>query len=86
MRFLTELPVPKVAPWLSENFENESVIVQGAVDVCFLESDGIVILDFKTDRVEDLNVLKDTYSEQLNIYAKACEKIFEKDAGYCQQG
>ena len=78
MRFLTELPVLKIAPWLSEKFEDEKIIVQGAVDVCFEEADGIVILDFKTDRVEDLNVLKDTYAEQLSIYANACEKIFKK--------
>ena len=78
MRFLTELPVQKIAPWLDSKFNNEKVIVQGAVDVCFEEDDGIVILDFKTDRVEELNILAETYAEQLNIYAKACEKIFEK--------
>ncbi len=77
MRFLTELPVKKIAPWLDEKFMNENIIVQGAVDVCFLEVDGIVVLDFKTDRVEDVSILADAYGEQLNIYAKACEKIFE---------
>ncbi len=78
MRFLTELPVQKIAPKLDEKFRNEKIIVQGAVDVCFAEEDGIVILDFKTDRVEDINILADTYGEQLSIYAKACQKIYKK--------
>lgn len=78
MRFLTEMSASKIKPDLSENLKDESVIVQGAVDVCFIEDDGIVILDFKTDRVDDISVLKETYGEQLSIYAVACEKIFSK--------
>ena len=78
MRFLTEMPAVKIKPDLSENLKEETVIVQGAVDVCFIEDDGMVILDFKTDRVNDISVLKETYGEQLSIYAFACEKIFGK--------
>ena len=78
MRFLTELSVSKIAPHIQEKFCDEKVIVQGAVDVCFEEEDGIVILDFKTDRVEDISLLAETYGEQLNIYANACQKIYEK--------
>ncbi len=76
MRFLTEISACEIDKNLDRAFENELVVVQGAVDVCFAEPDGIVILDFKTDRVEDPLVLADTYGEQLNIYALACEKIF----------
>ncbi|MBQ3052891.1 MAG: helicase-exonuclease AddAB subunit AddA [Clostridia bacterium] len=78
MRFLTELPANEIKPDLSLKFSNENIIVQGAVDVCFVESDSIVILDFKTDRVSDEKALKDAYGQQLDIYAKACEKIFER--------
>ena len=76
MRFLTEIPVSRVAPQLADRFKDEKIIVQGAVDVCFIEDDGIVILDFKTDRTDSMESLKDAYSEQLNIYAEACAKIF----------
>ena len=78
MRFLTELPVSRVAPDLKEKFKDENIIVQGAVDVCFVEEDGVVILDFKTDRTDNPNDLARKYGEQLKIYAAACEKIFEK--------
>ncbi len=78
MRFLTEIKAPKIAPHLDSRFDNENVIVQGAVDICFVEDDGVVILDFKTDFVEEIEELAETYGEQLNIYALACEKIFNK--------
>lgn len=78
MKFLTEVSVNRVAPNIDEKFYDEKIIIQGAVDVCFEEDDGIVILDFKTDRTNDINSLVTAYSEQLNIYAAAAEKIFEK--------
>lgn len=78
MRFLTEVPATKIDNTLESRFNNENVIIQGAVDVCFIEDDEVVILDFKTDRVDDITELKEAYSEQLSIYALACEKIFGK--------
>ncbi len=78
MRFLTELSAKLVDSNLDESFKDEEIIIQGAVDVCFEEADGIVILDFKTDRTDNLEDLKETYGQQLRIYALACEKIFKK--------
>ena len=77
MRFITEIASTELDNTLPDRFKNEKIIVQGAVDVCFVEDDGLVVLDFKTDRVTDINDLAKTYAEQLNIYAIACEKIFE---------
>jgi len=76
MRFLTELPAKRIAPQLSDRYDEEKIIVQGAVDVCFVEEDGVVVLDFKTDRVNEPEALIEAYGEQLSIYALACEKIF----------
>ncbi len=78
MRFITELPAIIAEPKLPDNLKNEKITVQGAVDVCFVEEDGVVILDFKTDRTDNPEDLKNAYAEQLNIYALACEKIFQK--------
>lgn len=76
MRFLTELPAKKIAPELSADLSEETVVVQGAVDLCFMEEDGLVVLDFKTDRVEEESQLVAAYGEQLSLYTTACEKIF----------
>ncbi len=76
MRFLTEMPAKSLDNTLSDVADEVQIVVQGAVDLCFVEDDGICVLDFKTDGVEDINALADTYGEQLRIYASACEKIF----------
>ncbi len=73
MRFLTEVPVNTVYPEINAEAE---VIIQGEVDLCFVENGGVVVLDFKTDRVKDISELSSRYSKQLDIYAAACEKIF----------
>ena len=78
LRFMTEIPASHVDDTLEGALRDEKIIVQGSVDLCFIEDDGIVVLDFKTDRVADIKELSVCYSEQLDIYAKACEKIFGK--------
>lgn len=77
MRFLTEVPATMIDKTLDERFSNELVIIQGAVDACIIEDDGIIILDFKTDRVGEPNALTEAYGMQLSIYALAAEKIFK---------
>ncbi len=78
MRFLTGIPASHIDKTIDINLDNADIIVQGAVDLCFEEDGNIVILDFKTDRVNDLSELVDCYGEQLEIYSTAAEKIFEK--------
>ena len=75
MRFLTEVPVTDIDPE-ADVPKGTGVLIQGAVDLCFTENDSVTVLDFKTDRVDDMETLKDRYFEQLSIYSKACEKIF----------
>lgn len=74
MRFLTELPVSVYDK--EKTGAEDKFIVQGAVDLCFLEDDGVVVVDFKTDYTQSEEELKQKYSAQLSIYAAACEKIF----------
>jgi len=46
-------------------------IVQGVIDLCFLEDDQWVLVDFKTDRVETTAELWQRYHLQLDIYGRA---------------
>lgn len=78
MRFLTEIPANRIDKTLDIGLDDANIIVQGAVDLCFEEADGMVVLDFKTDRVDNLSELVDCYGEQLEIYSAAAEKIFSK--------
>ncbi len=59
---------------LPEYAQDEKIVVQGKLDCAFEENDGIVLIDYKTDKITDENTYKDIYSGQLQIYAQAvCE-------------
>lgn len=58
----------------------ERVLLQGMVDCAILDDDGIVILDFKTDRIstEDLASRVEFYRSQVMAYASALSRIYQK--------
>ena len=56
--------------------EEDLTLIQGIIDVFWLEPDGIVLLDYKTDRVQTVEQLKDRYAAQLHLYAEALERVF----------
>ena len=59
----------------------DSVLLQGVVDCCFEEDGELVLLDYKTDRIESEETLLqriESYRPQLNAYKKALERIFRK--------
>ncbi len=51
-------------------------LVQGIIDVFWMEEDGIVLLDYKTDRVRNGQELLDRYGSQLRLYAEALERVY----------
>ncbi|MGL5642255.1 MAG: 3'-5' exonuclease, partial [Paraclostridium sp.] len=63
-----------------EIYENEMVRLQGIIDCFFEEEDGIVLLDYKTDYVEEGNEeeLRERYKMQIQYYKEAIEKITGK--------
>lgn len=63
--------------------ENETVILQGAMDCLVYHSDGLIIIDYKTDHVRTLSELKRRYARQLALYKNAAEQIFEIPVKKC---
>lgn len=61
-----------------ENRKEETILIQGIIDVWFEEEDGLVLLDYKTDRVRNASQLKELYHAQLDYYAQALEQLLEK--------
>ena len=62
---------------LSEEFpEEEKVLIQGIIDVYFIEDNEIVLLDYKTDAVNSGEELVQRYKTQLDYYRKALENIY----------
>ena len=57
----------------------EQVLLQGVTDCCLLERDGLVILDFKSDRIRPGGEAEraEYYRGQLDAYGRALSEIFE---------
>ncbi|MFT8321822.1 MAG: helicase-exonuclease AddAB subunit AddA [Bacillus sp. (in: firmicutes)] len=67
--------------------EDESILVQGIIDVYFEDDEGSVLLDYKTDTItgkfksgyeEAKPVLEVRYEKQLELYAEALEKMLKR--------
>ena len=57
----------------------DRILLQGVVDCCFEENEGLVLVDYKTDRVADDAALMrhaELYIGQLDTYAQALQRIF----------
>jgi len=65
--FVIALPASEV----EEGRTDEFVLVQGIIDAFFYEKDEIVIVDYKTDRVNQEEELISRYHSQLDYYEKA---------------
>ena len=61
-----------------EEQEGELILVQGIIDAYFEESDGLVVLDYKTDQIYTPEGLIERYHSQLDYYAKALEQLTQK--------
>lgn len=82
-RFSAEIPAFYVKPSLSESFRDEKIILQGAVDLAFVEDGKLVIVDYKTDRVKTPSRLVDIYSSQLLLYKRALQECLRTEVSQC---
>lgn len=58
--------------------EDEKIFIQGIVDCIFDDGDGLVLIDYKTDRVKAGQELAGKYATQLRLYAQAVATILER--------
>ena len=77
-RFSVPIPAGMAVPAAPAGFEEETVVLQGAVDCLFEENGAWYIVDFKTDRVHRVEELKDRYARQLELYTLAVEQTTGK--------
>ena len=66
-------PAGEVFPGAGE----DELLLQGVVDCCFVEDGGLVVVDYKTDRVSASGAAAraERYRGQLECYAWAMERI-----------
>ena len=56
--------------------EGDLTLIQGIIDVFWMEEDGITLLDYKTDRVQHALELKVRYEAQLKLYEEAVNRVY----------
>ena len=73
-QFTVKIDASDYNPELKESFPDEKIVMQGAVDLVFIENGEAVIVDYKTDRVKELSKLAELYHKQVELYKSAIEK------------
>ncbi len=59
-------------------YRDEKILIQGIIDCYFQEGNELVLLDYKTDYVENMENIKEKYKIQIYYYARALEKMTGK--------
>ncbi|WP_270181569.1 helicase-exonuclease AddAB subunit AddA [Alkalihalobacillus sp. CinArs1] len=72
--------------WIYDDFEGEeeTVVLQGVIDCIIEEEDGLILVDYKTDVIQNRfsseeqveTTMKNRYSTQLKLYEKAIDEIW----------
>ena len=75
MHFMRALPFRALFP---DRKEEDEVLLQGIVDAFIVEDDGIILVDYKTDRVKREEELRERYRKQIMLYSDALEAILGK--------
>ncbi len=75
--FYMEIPASEVAGNLPEEDQKEPVLLQGIADCFFYEEDGVVLVDYKTDRIgeEQAKARAEVYRTQMECYERGLNKI-----------
>ena len=61
----------------SDSYDDE-IMVQGIIDLYFENDDGLIVVDYKSDRLHNEEEFKTRYSKQLEYYKNALQKITGK--------
>lgn len=83
--FYTEIDVHRIDPDLPKEVEGDKVRLQGVIDSFFYEEGEVILLDYKTDYVEQGNEeeLINKYKMQIQYYKEALEKITKTKIKEC---
>ena len=79
MPFSIEIPAVEIYKELDkEIYIDEKLVIQGIIDCYFEEEEGLVLLDYKTDYVNDIEEIKNRYKIQIKYYEEALKRITGK--------
>lgn len=73
-QFTVNVPAERIYPELKGEL-NEDIMVQGMTDCAFEENGKLVVVDYKTDRIDSEDIFRNKYTKQLKLYKYALEQI-----------
>jgi len=78
MKFMVALNELEFDEETTNKFHNADGMIKGIMDLVFEENGSLVLIDYKSDRTYNENLLIDKYKLQLNLYKQALEIITGK--------
>jgi ATP-dependent helicase/nuclease subunit A len=75
--FSCMFPANRVYPGSGDTLAAEPILIQGVIDCLFEDENGVVLLDYKTDRIymKDWDLAAERHRFQLELYAEAIEAV-----------
>ena len=78
LRFVYPISTSQLNYFDPQEINHDNIIVQGIADCVIENQDGIIIIDYKTDKINHIEELYQKYSDQILIYQEALSEIFHK--------
>ena len=81
VRVWRELPFSKMLPakrYFDIKDETAEIFCQGVIDLLIEENDGLVLIDYKTDKETEPQKVREKHTLQINLYTEAVETILKK--------
>lgn len=63
---------------IDDESKNDNILIQGVIDLYYETSDGLILVDYKTDHIDTSNEFIKKYKSQLDYYKKALESLTGK--------
>lgn len=61
----------------------EFIQINGIIDCYFIEENGVVLVDYKSDRLWQEDAFREKYNIQLRLYKEALERVTELPVKAC---
>jgi ATP-dependent helicase/nuclease subunit A len=83
--FSCMFPASRVYPESDDSLAAEPILIQGVIDCLFEDAEGVVLLDYKTDRIINTQWKEaaERHRFQLELYAEAIESVLGRKVNEC---
>ena len=77
-KFLISIDDLELDGELGQRYKGTDGMINGIMDMVIEKKDGVILVDYKTDKVQNAEILADRYKLQILLYKKALEKMQSK--------